>query len=215
MLQIKCLTVNPIQENTYIVNDETKEAVIIDCGTFYPKEHQAIINYIRSNQLQLKHLLCTHGHLDHCFGNENIYKELGVMPEVMSEDEFLITKLDEQARNLFGFELQDEIPPVGKFLTKEDVITFGKHQLTIIPTPGHTPGSAVFYCNEEKVAFTGDTLFYMSIGRTDFERGSFADMMKSLEMLKRTIPSDTTLYTGHGPQTTMAAELRNNMYLRQ
>lgn len=214
MLNIKKFVVNPIQENTYIVYDETNEAVIIDCGSFFPEEHQAVINYIRSNNIQPKHLLCTHGHLDHCFGNFAIYNEWGLKPEVMSDDDYLITKLDEQASNLFGFELQEEIPPVGRYLTKDDVIAFGTHQLTVIPTPGHTPGSAVFYCKEENVAFTGDTLFHMSIGRTDFERGSYSDIVKSLEKLKQLIPSDTKLYTGHGPDTTMATELQSNMYLR-
>ena len=214
MFTVKRLVLNPLQENTYIVSDDTQEAVVIDCGSFFPEEHQVVANYIRSNNLTLKHLLCTHGHLDHCFGNSFILKEFGLKPEVMAEDEFLITKLDEQASKMFGFELEDSIPSVGKYLTKDDVIEFGNHRFCIIPTPGHTPGSCVFYCKEEKTAFTGDTLFHMSVGRTDFERGSYSDLMKSMEKLKTTLPPETKLYTGHGPQTTMDTELSYNMYLR-
>ena len=214
MLTIKCFMVNPIQENTYIIHDETGEAVIIDCGSFYQEEHQALLRYLKENQLKPVHLLCTHGHLDHCFGNIVMYHEFGLKPEVMAEDEYLITKLDEQAANLFGFQLQDDIPPVGKYLTKDEVITFGTHQFTIIPTPGHTPGSCVYYCEDEKVAFTGDTLFHLSIGRTDFERGSFSDMMKSLQTLKQLLPAETAIYSGHGPKTTMNVELQGNMYFR-
>jgi glyoxylase-like metal-dependent hydrolase (beta-lactamase superfamily II) len=214
MMEVKTFVVNPIQENTFVVSDETKEAVIIDCGALYPSEHQAIKRYLSNNELTLKHLLCTHGHLDHCFGNITIYEEFGLKPEVMADDEFLITKLDEQARNIFGFTLEDAIPPVGHYLTEGEVITFGNHQLKVIATPGHTPGSAVFYCEEEGVAFTGDTLFYMSVGRTDFERGSYSQLMESLEKLKQQLPPATKLYTGHGPSTSMETELRGNMYLR-
>ena len=214
MFTIKKFVFNPIQENTYVVHDETKEAVIIDCGAFYHEERIALKNYISEHGLQLKHLLCTHGHLDHCFGNIFIWQEYGLKAEVMEEDEFLIAHLDEQASSFFGFELQDEVPPVGKFLGKDDIICFGTHQLSIIPTPGHTPGSVFFYCKEEATAFSGDTLFNMSIGRTDFERGSYHDILDSLQHIKATLPPETTLYCGHGPNTTMQQELKANIYLR-
>ena len=214
MFTIQKFVFNPIQENTYVVHDDTKEAVIIDCGAFYHEERIALKNYISENGLQLKHLLCTHGHLDHCFGNIFIWQEYGLKAEVMGEDEFLIAHLDEQARSFFGFELQDEVPPVGKYLSKDDIISFGTHQLSIIPTPGHTPGSVFFYCKEEATAFSGDTLFNMSIGRTDFERGSYHDILKSLQIIKNTLPPETALCCGHGPNTTMQQELKTNIYLR-
>ena len=222
MLTIKKFVFNPIQENTYVIHDDTKEAVIIDCGAFYHEERMALKNYMTENDLQLKHLLCTHGHLDHCFGNIFIWQEYGLKAEVMEEDEFLIAHLDEQARSFFGFELQDEVPPVSlirhqtsdiKHQTSNS-ITFGTHQLSIIPTPGHTPGSVFFYCKEEATAFSGDTLFNMSIGRTDFERGSYHDILNSLQIIKNTLPPETALCCGHGPQTTMQQELDANIYLR-
>lgn len=214
MFTIQKFVFNPIQENTYVVHDDTKEAVIIDCGAFYHEERIALKNYISEHGLQLKHLLCTHGHLDHCFGNIFIWQEYGLKAEVMGEDEFLIAHLDEQARSFFGFELQDEVPPVGKYLSKDDIISFGTHQLSIIPTPGHTPGSVFFYCKEEATAFSGDTLFNMSIGRTDFERGSYHDILNSLQIIKNTLPPETALCCGHGPNTTMQQELKTNIYLR-
>lgn len=214
MLTIQKFVFNPIQENTYVVYDDTKEAAIIDCGAFYREERIALKNYISEHSLQLKHLLCTHGHLDHCFGNIFIWQEYGIKAEVMEEDEFLIAHLDEQARSFFGFELQDEVPPVGKYLSKDDMISFGTHQLSIIPTPGHTPGSVFFYCKEEATAFSGDTLFNMSIGRTDFDRGSYHDILNSLQIIKKTLPPQTVLCCGHGPQTTMQQELDANIYLR-
>ncbi|MBQ8657247.1 MAG: MBL fold metallo-hydrolase [Prevotella sp.] len=214
MLTIKKFIFNPLQENTYVVHDETHQAVIIDCGAFYSEEREALKQYITEQGLLLKHLLCTHGHLDHCFGNCVIARDYGICAEVSAADDFLIEHLDHQASNMFGFHLEDEVPPVGRYLTETDIISFGTHQLTIISTPGHTPGSVVYWCEAESVAFTGDTLFSMSIGRTDFERGSYRDMMSSLQRLKQTLPPETTLYCGHGPDTTMQQELRMNMYLR-
>ena len=164
MLDIKTFQCNMLAENCYVVNDDSNEAVIIDCGAVYPEERQAIAGHIARKKLKPVHLLCTHGHLDHCMGNAFILQQYGLMPEV--------------------------------------------------PTPGHTPGSVIFYCEEEKVAFSGDTLFRMSIGRTDFERGSWTDMMKSLHEVVGQLPKDVTVYCGHGPATTIGEELVMNPYLR-
>ena len=108
----------------------------------------------------------------------------------------------------------DYIPPVGKYLSETDVISFGSHTLEIIHTPGHTPGGIVFHCKEEKVAFTGDTLFNMSVGRTDFPGGSWMQLMDSLKRMKDRLAPETVLYSGHGNQTTMEYEMKWNPYLK-
>ena len=177
-------------------------------------DRTAISQYIKSESLKPVHLLCTHGHLDHCFGNIFIMNEFGLKPEVSSEDLFLAEDLDAQARSMFGFSIGEPTPPIGHCLVAREKISFGNHQLKVLPTPGHTPGSVIFYCKEEKVAFSGDTLFRMSIGRTDFERGSWSDMMHSLRAVVAQLPADTTVYTGHGPNTTIGDELRMNPYFR-
>ena len=202
-----------LQENCYIVSDETKECVIIDCGAYYPEERDAISNYIKDNGLKPVHLLATHGHLDHNWGNHSIYETLGLKVEAMSEDSFLIEHLNQQGCDLFGIHLQEGEAPVGHYFTKDEQIHFGSHTFTLLHTPGHTPGSCTFYCEEEKVAFTGDTLFRMSIGRTDFDGGSWPDMTESLRKLAK-LPAETVIYSGHGPQTTIAEELQYNPYLR-
>lgn len=202
-----------LQENCYIVSDETKECVIIDCGAYYPEERDAISNYIKGNGLKPVHLLATHGHLDHNWGNHSIYETLGLKVEAMSEDSFLIEHLNQQGSDLFGIHLQEGEAPVGHYFTKDEQIHFGSHTFTLLHTPGHTPGSCTFYCEEEKVAFTGDTLFRMSIGRTDFDGGSWPDMTESLRKLAK-LPAETVIYSGHGPQTTIAEELQYNPYLR-
>ena len=214
MLNIKTFACNMLSENCYVVSDETREAVIIDCGALYPDERQAICDYIQKEQLRPVHLLCTHGHLDHCFGNAFINEQYGLKAEVSKDDEFLAGDLDLQARSMFGISIDEVTAPIGRLLSAGDIITFGSHQLRVLPTPGHTPGSVFFYCEEEKVAFSGDTLFNMSIGRTDFEKGSWTDMMHSLHEVVAKLPAETKVYTGHGPMTTIGAEMKTNPYLR-
>jgi len=214
MIQTQCFECNMLAENCFVVSDETKECVIIDCGAYFTDERKKICDYIRGHELKPVHLLCTHGHLDHIFGNEIIYDEFGLLPEIGKADDYLISDVEKQARDLFGTSFNLRQLAVSRWLEDGDVITFGQHQLQAIATPGHTPGCMVFYCQEEHVAFTGDTVFRMSIGRTDFPRGSFEQMLKSLQKLSSQLNPQTVLYTGHGPQSTIADEARYNPYFR-
>ena len=196
MMTIKRFTCNMLAENCYVVSDEARAAVIIDCGALYEEEAEAIVSYIKSEGLTPVHLLCTHGHFDHCIGNGFIYKQFGLKPEAHHEDPI-------------------DVPPVGKYFTEKETISFGSHQLQILHTPGHTPGGVVFYCQEENIAFSGDTLFKMSIGRTDFERGSYEQIINSLQNVLAKLPEETRVYPGHGPATTIAEELLYNPYFRR
>ena len=214
MFTIKCFTCNMLSENCYVVSDESRDCVIIDCGAYYPEEGQAIVGYIRQQQLTPRHLLCTHGHFDHCMGNGYIFRAFGLKPRAHQDDSFLMEEMERQTSDILGIPIHLDVPPVGNYLTDSDNISFGSHTWQILHTPGHTPGGIVFYDADEHIAFSGDTLFRMSIGRTDFERGSYADMMTSLHMLATQLPADTKIYAGHGPETTMADEIRYNPYLR-
>ncbi len=213
MFNIKTFICNLLQENTYILSDDTKECVIIDCGAYYQEERAAIVQYIDSNGLKPVHLLATHGHFDHNFGNDTIYKTYGLKVEVAAEDEFLINDIAGQFESMVGAPLRHTYPLAGKFFEKDEIIRFGNHQLKVLNTPGHTPGGVIFYCEEEKVAFSGDTLFKMSVGRTDFDGGSYTDLMLSLNNVVKKLPAETVVYSGHGPKTTIAEELRYNPYL--
>ena len=96
MLNIQRFVFNPYQENTYVVSDDTGECVIIDCGAFFDDERMAIVEYINDNGLTPKHLLCTHGHFDHCIGNDTIFANYGLSPEIHQADSFLLNSLDRQ-----------------------------------------------------------------------------------------------------------------------
>ncbi len=214
MLDIKIFQFNPLQENTYIVSDSSCECVIIDCGAFYDAERKAILQYLKDNRLKPVHLLCTHGHLDHCFGNDTIYEACHLQPELHAADEFLAGDMAKQAADFFGMPYDRPTPPIGRFLSAGDLITFGTHQLKVLHTPGHTPGGILFYCEEERVVFTGDTLFRMSVGRTDFEGSSWQQMVQSLRTVVSQLPAETVAYPGHGPKTTIGEEKLMNPYLR-
>lgn len=214
MLNIKTFVFNPLQENTYVVSDDSQECVIIDCGAFFPEERQAIVDYIKQQKLKPVHLLCTHGHFDHNFGIDTIFEHFGLQLEIMAGDDFLIGDLPKQFIEMMGIALNRKYPEVGHYFTKEEVVKFGSHTFTILPTPGHTPGGVSFYCAQEKVLFSGDTLFRMSVGRTDFSRSSYNDLVASLQNVLAPLPSDTTVYCGHGPITTIGDELKYNPYMK-
>ena len=213
MITVKRLVCNMLQENTYIVSDETREAVVIDCGAYYDAERRVIVNYLNDNRLKPVHLLCTHGHFDHNFGNDTIWHTFGLKPEVAAEDEGMM-ELKTMFKDMTGADYQGDIPPVGRLLTAGECISFGTHQLKVLPTPGHSRGSVTFYCEAEHAAFTGDALFRLSIGRTDFEGGSWDDMSHSLKRVLAALPADTTVYPGHGEPTTIGYERQYNPYMR-
>lgn len=210
MLEIKTFTVNPLQENCYVVSDETKECVIIDCGAWAKEEQEEIKDYIASNDLKPVHLLATHGHFDHNWGVNAMHEAYGTCVEVHSSDEQLLRDMPKQG-DMFGFIVR-ETPKIGKTFNANAVITFGSHSLKCIASPGHTMGGVVFYCEEEKVAFSGDTLFRQSIGRTDLPGGSMFMIINSLRYLCQ-LPDTVKVYPGHGPTTTIGFELEHNPYL--
>lgn len=212
MISIQRFICNMLDENCYVVSDEAKECVIIDCGAYYEEERNAIVDYIRSNGLTPKRLLATHGHLDHNFGNTTIYEQFGLKPEIAKEDERLMNNLHAQAETFYHMQLDETFPAIERFFEKEESISFGSHLLQVIPTPGHSRGSVCFYCEAEGVIFTGDTLFQMSIGRTDLQGGSMMQIIQSLRTLAQ-LPDKTVVLPGHGQQTTIGEELKHNPYM--
>ncbi len=203
-----------LQENCYVVSDDTKECVIIDCGAYYDEEGKAIVDYINSNGLHPVHLLVTHGHIDHNFGNHIVFKAFGLRPEVSGQDEDYIINLSEQAERIFHISFDIEpVSPI-KIFKENETITFGNHKLKILETPGHSRGSVCFYEEDEHVLFTGDTLFRNSIGRTDLGGGSMMQIIQSLRFLAQ-LPDDTEVYPGHGAKTTIGFELEHNPYMER
>ncbi len=212
MLSVHTFTVNPLQENTYVLYDESSQCVIIDCGALLPSECEEIVDFINHRHLTpIRHIL-THYHPDHFIGSDTIYKEFGLSPEAHVDDQPLEDQRDYLCEYIFGQPLGKHFPYISQYFTSQEVITFGSHSLSIIHTPGHSPGSVTLYEPTEHVAFTGDTLFRESIGRTDFLGGSMFHIIQSLRILCQ-LPDDVRILPGHGPSTTIAHECAFNPYV--
>lgn len=212
MLTIQTFVFGPFQENTYLVYDETKEAVVIDAGCFDQNEKNRLKDFIVNNDLKLTRLLNTHLHLDHQFGNKFISDTFGIKPEAGQEDEFLIAKMLTQAQ-MFGLDISEGAQELGAYITDNQEIKFGNSIFTAIHVPGHSPGSMAFYSETDNVLFAGDVLFNGSIGRTDLEKGDYATLISSIQNRLLPLPDSTVVYSGHGPTTTIGNEKRNNPYL--
>jgi len=213
MITIQSFPLNYFSVNTYIVHDDTNEAVIIDCGCLGQQEEKLISEYIDKNELTLKYHLCTHLHLDHILGNAFIYKSYGLLPCANKIDSEILPSLAEQAQ-LFGLPLQMESVPIGQFLSEGDKITFGHSELGILLVPGHSPGSLVFYNEKNNCLFTGDTLFAGSIGRTDLWGGDMDTLVTTIKRKLLILPDNTIIYPGHGPESCILSEKRNNPFLQ-
>lgn len=213
-MKIQRFECNPLQENCYVVSDETSEAAIIDCGALYAEEKQAIRQYIEAEGLRPVVLLNTHGHFDHAFGNAYIYNVYGLKARAHEGDASMLAHLDQQCLRLMGTASGVENVPLGEALRDGETIAFGNHALQVVHTPGHSRGGCFFWCKEERVAFSGDTLFRMSVGRTDFEEGDYGQLVESLKRVSLLLPPDTTVLPGHGPSTTMGDEAKYNPYFR-
>ena len=211
-MTIKTFTFNPFQENTYIIHDETNEAVIIDAGCLNDGEKHILKLYFEENNLTLKRLINTHLHLDHQFGNKFVHDTFGLMPEAGIEDEFLLDNVTAQALS-FGLPITEEAQPLGAYITDNQELKFGNSTFIALHVPGHSPGHMAFYAKNEGVVFVGDVLFQGSIGRTDLPKGDFATLILSITKKLLVLPDSTVVYSGHGPSTTIGYERKNNPYL--
>ena len=210
-MKIACLQFNPIQENTYVVWDDTLECVVIDAGNSSPREDAALDDFIARHGLKPVMALNTHGHFDHALGVEHLRTRYGIPFALSSKDGFLL----ENARTsgeVFGVKT-GAMPSIDTDLEGMPEVRFGRTTLRVIPTPGHTPGHVAFYEPLSRVLFTGDTLFRESIGRTDLPGGDYSWIMRSI--LDRLLPlgDEVKVYPGHGPETTIGHETMYNPFV--
>ena len=204
-MNVQKFVCNPFEENTYIVYDDTLEAIIIDPGFYNENELKLLKKFLRKTHLKIKRIVNTHLHLDHCIGNGFIKREFGLDAEVGKEDLFLIPILQQQAE-MFCLDIYEPIPEPSLFLKEGDVLNVGNMQFKVLSVPGHSPGSLAFYEEKENVLFSGDVLFYGSRGRTDLMKGNETVLLSSIKEKLLTLPEQTTVYPGHGSSTTIAAE---------
>lgn len=209
-MYVKCLPLGLVSANCYIICDEnTKIGAVIDPGDYTA----GLLKEIALSGIKdLKYILCTHGHFDHVQG-------VSRLKEKFSEAEILIGENDSGALGdsvlslaaLFGAPFYP--CAADKALKNGDNINVGDITFEIISAPGHTEGGVMYYSKDQKVIFTGDTLFKGSVGRTDFNGGSITALLNTLQKIKK-LPEDVVIYSGHGEATTVKHETEYNMYLR-
>ena len=213
-MKIARLTFNPFEEHTYILwDEESRDCAIIDPGCYTPEEQQQLVSYITENRLKVKHLLLTHLHLDHYFGVPFVSRTYGVQPQAGAADEPLLKIMPQQAQ-MFGTPLPDAPIPTGIHLDGGQTLRIGKEPLEVRSVPGHSQGSLAFYMPLSQAICCGDALFCGSIGRTDLLGGDFKQLIRSIHTQLATLPAETVVYPGHGPETTIGDELQRNPYLQ-
>ena len=211
MLKIKSFTFNPYQENTYLIFDDSKEAVVIDPGNYEAYENELISKFIDENKLQLKKIILTHCHLDHCLGNKYLNEKYGA-ELLIPFDERDLYKNVENIATLFGFPNYSHLDE-NKYLKEKDKIEFGDIKLDVLFLPGHSPGHLAFNYKKENICFSGDVLFYNSIGRTDLPGGDHDTLINSIKNKLFLLNPNTIIYPGHGQKTTLKNEMKDNPFL--
>lgn len=209
---VKNFVFNPFMENTYVLHDETGDAVIIDAGCLFPDEQEQLRQYIDYAHLRLKYVLNTHLHLDHQFGNAFLAETYGLLPLAHEGDAAMVGNISQQAA-AFGLSVQVKACALGGFLSDGQKLQIGNLDMEVIHTPGHSMGGICFYIPSEKTLFSGDTLFQNSIGRTDLPGGNHAQLITSIRKRLFVLPDDTVVYTGHGEPTVIGDEKSYNPYL--
>ena len=211
-MNIKTFTVNGFAVNSFLLFDDTHEGVIIDPGFNEDAEFERFYRFIDENGIKPVRVLNTHCHVDHILGNKAVCEHFGIPLSIHGEDQFLLKRAPEMGK-VFGFNVQAS-PTVESYLNDGDMIVFGRSEIKVLHTPGHSPGSVSFYSKKEAFVISGDLLFAGSIGRTDFPGGNYETIISSIISKLMNMPRETAVFPGHGPSTTIGHEHDTNPFLQ-
>ena len=212
MLKIAKLTFNPIQENTYILWDESGECIVVDAGNISAREDNRLVDFITEQGLNPVMAVNTHGHFDHLAGVEHLRRTYDIPFAMSSKDAYLLEAAPTSAR-MFGIGEITAPTKIDIDLNTLEELHFGNTTMKIIHTPGHTPGHVSLYNEEMGVVLTGDTLFRESIGRTDLSGGDYSWIMRSILDKLIVLGDEVKVYPGHGEETTIGHESLYNPFI--
>ncbi|MBN8864830.1 MAG: MBL fold metallo-hydrolase [Sphingobacteriales bacterium] len=212
MLTVKTFTFNPVQENTYLLYNDQGDCCIIDPGCYFDEEKNRLRQAIENAGLRPVLLLNTHCHLDHVFGNQFVADTWGLQPHIHEKERPVLDRAAEAG-------LRWQLPFVNytgpvHLLEAGDLVKLGGDSMSVLFTPGHSPGSISFHNAAQHFVIGGDVLFQGSIGRTDLPGGDYDTLIDSIKTQLLPLPDDTIVYSGHGPATTIGRERRNNPFLQ-
>ena len=211
MITIKELVFNTFAINTYILSDETKKCIIIDPGCSTKVEEEKLSNYIDENNLEPIAIVNTHFHVDHVAGIYFIKNKYKIDVYGNENDNYLVEAAIDSGK-IYGMNIIEN-PKIDKFLNDGDIYKFGNSILKAIHVPGHTKGSLAYYSEKDNFVISGDVLYNGSIGRTDLQGGDLDILLKSIKEKLFTLDPNTTVYSGHGPETTIGNEINSNPFL--
>lgn len=211
MFTVKAFTFSPVQENTYLLYNEQGNVLMIDPGCYFDQEKDALQDFVTQNRLHPAMLLNTHCHLDHVFGNQWIHETWGLLLHIHPKEKQVLDFAPASGLmwNLPFINYNADL----KYINEHDEILLDGDKLKVLFAPGHSPGHVCFYCKEQNFVIGGDVLFRQSIGRTDLPGGDHATLLNSIRKQLFTLPDETIVYSGHGPQTTIGFEKANNPFL--
>jgi len=211
MLSLETFVFSPVQENTYVLKNEAKQAIIFDPGCYHSYEKQRLAKYIADEGLTVVQLINTHCHLDHVFGNKWVADQYDLELFIHPNEERVLA-FAPQSGQAWGLPFENY---TGKlhYLNEHDVVKLGNDELSVILAPGHSPGSLCFYCEAQQFIIGGDVLFRESIGRTDLPGGDHQTLLNSIRTKLFVLPDDVVVYPGHGSSTTIGYEKLHNPFL--
>lgn len=206
-LRVEQYVVGPVQTNCYFaINDETKEVLIVDPGA----SGKRLAEIIETEKLNPAAILLTHGHFDHAGAAAELAEHFHI--EIYAEEHERET-LENPTLNLSGWEGKETVYHADKYLKDEQEIDLAGFHIRVLFTPGHTVGGCCYLFPYQNAVFAGDTLFAQSVGRTDFPKGSAAQLIRAIEEKLLVLPDEVTVYTGHNEITTIGTERMYNPYL--
>ena len=212
MIKLEKFVFNPFQENTYIIWDnDSLETIIVDPGCSNSKEEEKLSAFIANNKLTVKYLINTHCHIDHVLGNKFIKEKYQIPFYAPELDIPLLDKLIDQAK-MFGMDI-NKSPYPDQYISEDLELKIGDSSFHFVFTPGHTPGEYCILFDQAKICISGDVLFLEGIGRTDLWGGDYETLLNSIRSKLFTLDENYTIYPGHGDETTIGHEKKNNPFL--
>ncbi len=211
-MQVNKLVFNSFSVNTYILSDETGEAIIIDPGCYSESEKNGLVQYLATNNLKPVKIVNTHCHIDHVLSVDFLKDKYGLEFYASKNDEYLSDFLETSAQ-MFGF-YNVSFPTIDKYIAENDVVTFGNSSLKVLDVPGHTAGHLAFYSKENNFVIVGDVLFKGSIGRTDLPGGNLDTLLNSIRNKLFTLGDECVVFPGHGSETNIGGEIMYNPFLK-
>ncbi len=210
-MEIHRFNVGPFAENSYLLIEDD-EGLLVDPGFADQQEFRKVQSIVERKEIALNYVLLTHAHVDHALGLHRVLDHYDIPVYLSDKDYYLWNNFESQAQmfglKARGFDFTPEVLPVSS------AWSLGNFRFDLRYTPGHSPDHLSLYLPDENIVIAGDALFKEGIGRTDLYKGSMEVLKKSIQEKLYTLPDDTTVYPGHGPNTTIGHEKESNPFVR-